>query len=128
MGFGKTKIHGENTPDPVSFLRSFLKAMEISRCHLVGNSMGGMTVSKYAAEHPELVSSLTLSGGEPRIETSQVSTLGSLGATPRNDFVRKMFVVNGGLQFSLKELVKKMWLRIFWTNHHCGTKLPRHIK
>tara|TARA_B100000029_G_scaffold274559_1_gene269350 strand:- start:4057 stop:4953 length:897 start_codon:yes stop_codon:yes gene_type:complete len=90
-GFGRTKIHGENTPDPVSFLRSFLKAMEISRCHLVGNSMGGMTVSKYAAEHPELVSSLTLSGGEPRIETSQVSTLGSLGATPRNDFVRKMF-------------------------------------
>jgi 2-hydroxy-6-oxonona-2,4-dienedioate hydrolase len=53
--------------------------------------MGGVTLSHVAADHPERVLSLTLSGGEPRVATDAVVAIGSLGATPRNDFVREMF-------------------------------------
>lgn len=92
-GFGNSKAINPNakTPNPVYFLHTFIESLEIRNPHLVGNSMGGMTISKFASDYPELVRSLTISGGEPRVETKEVSELGSLGATPRNDFVREMF-------------------------------------
>lgn len=91
-GFGNSKtINNTNPPNSVDFLRAFMTALGIVNPHLVGNSMGGMTVSKFASEYPESVRSLTISGGEPRVETDEVRALGSLGATPRNDFVRTMF-------------------------------------
>lgn len=44
----------------VAYLRAFLRAFGIKRCHLGGHSMGGFIAMKYALAHPEAVASLML--------------------------------------------------------------------
>ena len=41
-------------------LRAFLDALGITRCDLLGHSMGGMVVLRFALRHPERVASLLL--------------------------------------------------------------------
>ena len=90
-GFGRSVVVDGGNVKTTEFVPALLDVLGIARAHMVGNSMGGITLSHVAAECPERVLSLTLSGGEPRIMTDGVLAIGSLGATPRNDFVRAMF-------------------------------------
>ncbi|MCH2531678.1 MAG: alpha/beta hydrolase, partial [Dehalococcoidia bacterium] len=73
-GFGNSKTLNPNakTPKPVYFLHTFIESLEIRNPHLVGNSMGGMTISKFASDDPELFLSLTISGCDPSVETNVV--------------------------------------------------------
>jgi pimeloyl-ACP methyl ester carboxylesterase len=49
----------------VDDLRAFLDALEIDRCDLLGHSMGGMVVIRFALAHPERVASLVLMNTAP---------------------------------------------------------------
>ena len=50
-----------------------------------------MICTNFAAKYPERVQSLTLSGGEPRVETEATRDIMlTLGATPRMEFARGM--------------------------------------
>ena len=92
-GFGRSKL-APRDPGPVdgeAFLLAFMDEMGVSQAHLVGNSMGAMTVARFAAGNPGRVRSVTLSGGEPRLDTDETRAIApTLGATPRMDFVREM--------------------------------------
>lgn len=41
-------------------LEQFLDALKITRCHLVGHSLGALMAARYACDHPERVATLTL--------------------------------------------------------------------
>jgi 2-hydroxy-6-oxonona-2,4-dienedioate hydrolase len=90
-GFGRSVVAGDGNVKATDFVPALMDALAIAQAHVAGNSMGGVTLSHVAANHPERVRSLTLSGGEPRVVTDAVALIGSLGATPRNNFVREMF-------------------------------------
>ncbi len=90
-GFGQSVVLGSGSVTAAAFVPVFLDALGIAKAHVAGNSMGGVTLSHVAADYPQRVVSLTLSGGEPRVDTEAVRAIGSLGATPRNNFVREMF-------------------------------------
>ena len=47
-------------PSQVHRLNAFLDAMNIPKCHIGGNSMGGYIALQFAMEYPDRVSSLTL--------------------------------------------------------------------
>ena len=83
---------GRSSPgNGVENLLAFMESHGIHAAHLVGNSGGGMTCTNFAARYPERVKSLTLSGGEPRVETEGTRDLMlTLGATPRMEFAREM--------------------------------------
>lgn len=83
---------GRSSPgNGVGVLLAFMDALGVQSAHLVGNSGGGMTCTNYAAKHPERVRSLTISGGEPRVETEGTrDIMPTLGATPRMNFAREM--------------------------------------
>jgi pimeloyl-ACP methyl ester carboxylesterase len=63
-----------NTGDPSSYglermtadLLGFLDALEIERCDLLGHSLGGMVVLRFALAHPERLRSLVLMDTTPR--------------------------------------------------------------
>ena len=90
-GFGRSVVVGDNNIKATDFVPAFMDAVGIVSAHMVGNSMGGVTLSHVAVSHPDRVLSLTVSGGEPRVETDAIVAIGSLGATPRNNFVRELF-------------------------------------
>lgn len=90
-GFGRTVVADGKSVAATDFLLALMDALAIKHAHLIGNSMGAMTIAKFASQHPERTTGLVLSGGEPRVTTDAVRAVGSLGATPRNDFVRAMF-------------------------------------
>ncbi len=61
--------HGLTGPDPqarysvpqtVDFLAGLMDALDIEQAHIGGNSLGGLVAWRYAADHPERVSSLVL--------------------------------------------------------------------
>ena len=85
-GFGRT------TPgNAVEGLGAFLDALGIGRAHLVGNSGGGMTATTFSGRYTDRVRSLTLSGGEPRLDTKATRPIvPKLGQTARMDFARAM--------------------------------------
>ena len=85
-GFGRT-----SPGNAVEGLRAFLDALGIDRAHLVGNSGGGMTGTNFSGRYPGRVRSLTLSGGEPRLDTEATRPIvPKLGQTARMDFARAM--------------------------------------
>jgi pimeloyl-ACP methyl ester carboxylesterase len=43
-----------------SFLKSFLEALNIKQCYLIGHSMGGGVALQFTLDHPELVKKLVL--------------------------------------------------------------------
>ena len=92
-GFGRSKLAAGDT-GPVNgeyFLLAFMDALGVSQAHLVGNSMGAMTSVRFAVDNPGRVRSVTLSGGEPRLDTDETRAIApTLGATPRMNFVREM--------------------------------------
>jgi 2-hydroxy-6-oxonona-2,4-dienedioate hydrolase len=100
-GFGRSVVASDGNVKATDFVPAFMDALGITQAHMAGNSMGGVTLSHVAAAHPGRVLSLTLSGGEPRVVTDAVVAIGSLGATPRNNFVREMF---GKPQLALADL------------------------
>ena len=61
-GFGKTPLapEGTNINTHVLYLKRFLDALGYSRVTLVGNSLGGWIVTRFAVEHPERVERLYL--------------------------------------------------------------------
>ena len=83
---------GRSSPgNGVEHLKAFMEKHGIHAAHLVGNSGGGMICTNFAAKYPEQVKSLTLSGGEPRVETEATRDIMlTLGATPRMEFAREM--------------------------------------
>ncbi|GAA3660161.1 alpha/beta fold hydrolase [Microbacterium marinilacus] len=50
----------------VDELRGLLDAQGVGRAHLCGLSLGAVVATRFAAAHPDRVSSLTLSGGQVR--------------------------------------------------------------
>jgi 2-hydroxy-6-oxonona-2,4-dienedioate hydrolase len=90
-GFGRTEVESGGSVKPGAFLAAFMDHSGIARAHLVGNSMGSMTITGFAVDHPERVASAILSGGEPRADTPEAAAIVTeLGKTPRLDFVREM--------------------------------------
>jgi 2-hydroxy-6-oxonona-2,4-dienedioate hydrolase len=88
-GFGQTDP-GQGVK-PGAFLAAFMEHFGIRRAHLVGNSMGSMTITGFAVDQPNRVASAILTGGEPRADTPEAATIvPQLGRTPRLDFVREM--------------------------------------
>jgi 2-hydroxy-6-oxonona-2,4-dienedioate hydrolase len=83
---------GRSAPgNGVDVLLAFMDAHGVQEAHLIGNSGGGMTCTNFAAKHPARVKSLTLSGGEPRVETEGTrDIMPTLGVTPRMEFARAM--------------------------------------
>ena len=63
-GYGKSDpIAGEPVSGCVTACLNFLKALEISSVHLIGNSLGGIVASHIAATEQDLVKSFTTIGG-----------------------------------------------------------------
>ena len=83
---------GRSSPgNAVEGLLAFLDAHGIDRAHLVGNSGGGMTGTTFSGRYPDRVRSLTISGGEPRLDTEATRPIvPTLGATARMNFAREM--------------------------------------
>jgi len=91
VGFGLTEAISGSGISAAEFVLAFMREMGIERAHFVGNSMGSMTATRLAVEHPERVKSMILTGGEPRIETEESRAVArELGKTARMDFVRQM--------------------------------------
>jgi pimeloyl-ACP methyl ester carboxylesterase len=91
VGFGLTEIISGSGINAAEFVLAFMGEMDIKRAHFVGNSMGSMTATRLAFEHPERVKNMILTGGEPRIETEESRAIArELGRTARMDFVRQM--------------------------------------
>jgi len=90
-GFGQSVVTAGSSAKATEFVPALMDTLGIAQAHLAGNSMGAITLSHVAVDLPERVLSLTLSGGEPRVVTDSIVAIGSLGATPRNNFVREMF-------------------------------------
>jgi 2-hydroxy-6-oxonona-2,4-dienedioate hydrolase len=91
VGFGLTEIISGAGVSAAEFVLAFMGRMGIERAHFVGNSMGSMTATRLALEHPGRVKSMILTGGEPRIETEESRAIArELGRTARMDFVRQM--------------------------------------
>ncbi len=83
---------GRSSPgNAVEGMRAFLDAHGIDRAHLVGNSGGGMAATNFSAKYPDRVRSLTLSGGEPRVDTEATKPIVPLlGQTARMNFAREV--------------------------------------
>ncbi len=67
----------------VDFLHSFLQQLQVTRCHLAGNSLGGLIAYTYAAAYPGQVQKLILldAAGYP-IENAKGNLAFNLGRTP----------------------------------------------
>ena len=95
VGFGFTQRvseagekGGSSTP---KFILAFMDKLAIPKAHLVGNSAGSMAITRIAVDVPGRVKSLTLTGGEPRLETEESRVIAAkLGQTERMNFVRQM--------------------------------------
>src|SRR5437870_5810184 len=117
VGFGLTEIISGSGISAAEFLLAFMGEMEIKRVHFVGNSMGSMTATRLALEHPERVKSMILTGGEPRIETEESRAIArELGRTARMDFVRQMLTKS---QVAFEDM-KKATADFFYDPDHPG--------
>jgi len=91
VGFGLTEVISGSGITAAEFVLAFMDELGVERAHFVGNSMGSMTATRLAVEHPKRVKSMILTGGEPRIETEESRAIArELGNTARMDFVRQM--------------------------------------
>jgi pimeloyl-ACP methyl ester carboxylesterase len=72
-GHSSNSPRGEVEPDRTDELESFLAALGLERPILAGNSMGGATITRWAARHPGDAAALIVSG----------SGVAGGGATPR---------------------------------------------
>lgn len=61
-GHSSNSPRGEEEPDRADELEGFLRALGIERPILAGNSMGGDTVLRWAARHPQAAAALIPSG------------------------------------------------------------------
>lgn len=50
-------------------LKILLEELQVSKCHLLGYSMGGRVALSFAQRHPEMVSSLILESASPGLKT-----------------------------------------------------------
>jgi pimeloyl-ACP methyl ester carboxylesterase len=66
-GFSSNSRRGEPEPDRVDELEAFLAGLGIEHPILAGQSMGGMTILRWAIRHPDAARALVISGmGVPR--------------------------------------------------------------
>lgn len=88
----------------VERLRALCHALRISRCHLGGNSMGGLIAGAYAARYPQAVSSLWLLA-PAGVNAAQPSTL--MQAIARSEplpiFARNVSEVRALLRFAMQK-------------------------
>jgi 2-hydroxy-6-oxonona-2,4-dienedioate hydrolase len=90
-GFGQTESASGRSVNGARFLAAFMDHFDIRRAHLIGNSMGSMTITGFAVDQPDRVASAILTGGEPRADTAEAAAIvPTPGKTPRLDFVREM--------------------------------------
>jgi pimeloyl-ACP methyl ester carboxylesterase len=59
-GFGKSAVPTEELYSQVEDLKALLDHLEIKRCHLIGQSMGGGVAINFTLTHPEYVDTLVL--------------------------------------------------------------------
>src|SRR5699024_3377476 len=50
-------------------LKILLEELQVSKCHLLGYSMGGRVALSFAQRHPEMVSCLILESASPGLKT-----------------------------------------------------------
>ena len=63
-GYGESDpVAGEAIPKSVEAAVALLDALGIERCHLIGNSLGGLVGSYIASQHPERVDRFVTIGG-----------------------------------------------------------------
>lgn len=97
-GSGLTGPHPQRryeVSDDVAFLREFLTALQLSKVHLIGNSLGGRIAWDYALSDPDTVTSLTLINAlgypqeswPPAIRLAQVPVIDQLMATTLPRFI-----------------------------------------
>lgn len=65
-GYSEMPPEGYTSADMAEDLHSLLQHLGISRAHLVGHSLGGVTALHYAVAHPDRVSSLTVADSRIR--------------------------------------------------------------
>jgi pimeloyl-ACP methyl ester carboxylesterase len=76
-GHSANSPRGQDEPDRTDELEAFLAALGISNPILAGNSMGGATITRWAARHPGDARALVISGmgvaepGAPAYRTAQ---------------------------------------------------------
>lgn len=82
-GHSSNSPRGEQEPDRADELQAFLEAMNIRRPVLAGNSMGGNTIIRWAAKHPDVAAALVPSGSgiAPAAPTNGAPV--ATGAEPR---------------------------------------------
>lgn len=107
---------GRSTPgNGVDVLLAFMDARGIQKAHLIGNSGGGMTCTNFASRYPDRVRSLTLSGGEPRVDTEGTrEVMPKLGVTPRMEFARAMLAKS---ELSMED-VRRSTADFFYNRDH----------
>lgn len=77
---------------------SLMDALEIEDAHVVGASMGGMIIQRFAAEHPDKVRSLTpimTSTGDPSLPQAAPEILALLGGPVETDRDK---IIEGGIE------------------------------
>jgi pimeloyl-ACP methyl ester carboxylesterase len=78
-GHSSNSPRGEEEPDRADELQAFLEAMGIERPVLAGNSMGGDTILRWAARHPDAAAALIpsgmgiMDGNTPALSTAPLS-------------------------------------------------------
>jgi len=81
-GIGRSDgIQGRVTPKKMGeWVREYLDSHGVSRCHLIGHSLGGAILLSFAAQNPHQVMSLTLLDvGYDRVPRFPIQILGSAG-------------------------------------------------
>ena len=84
-GTGETDKTGgsDTTEDLADDVAAFMEALEISRAHVSGLSLGGAIGMWLAAKHPEMVASLSLHSTWPKTDAYMKSVIQSLQHTAR---------------------------------------------
>lgn len=89
----------------VEFLHLFLQKLNINRCYLAGNSLGGLIAYSYAAAYPSAVQKLILldAAGYP-IENAKGSLAFTLGRTPVIKHLLKIITPQSVVRKSLEDV------------------------
>lgn len=92
-------------PAYVEFLHLFLQKLNINRCYLAGNSLGGLIGYSYAAAYPAAVQKLILldAAGYP-IENAKGSLAFTLGRTPVIKHLLKIITPQSVVRKSLEDV------------------------
>jgi pimeloyl-ACP methyl ester carboxylesterase len=103
----------------VEDLLAFLDALELSRVHLVGESLGGMIGAAFAAEHPARLHSLTLCSTPLTLGQGKLDERGPSVQNSISDFVQDSW--DEGVLTPL-DVAQRKWVKSEWERN------PAHIR